>query len=76
MVYGQSTADEYDLEFLEARCERLANGVMVDVNNNDDFIGVDDSEGETIIRDSFFRDLRKVSRKINKPKSSPKPSKT
>jgi len=30
----------------------------------------------TITRQDFYRDLEKASRKIEKPKSSPKPSKT
>jgi len=76
VIYRQQTTEEeeYDLEFIEARCDRLANGGEVDTVKNDDFI-TDDILGDAITRSSFFRDLRKVSRRI-KPKSSPKESKT
>lgn len=73
-MYGQLTAEEYDLEFLEARRERLANGVTNDISN-DDFIDVDsDNEEEIITRENFFKDLQKVSHKIDKTKPSPKSS--
>ena len=74
MIYKQPTAEEYDLELLEARRERLANGITNDIPN-DAFIDVDDdSGGETITRESFFEDLQKVSHKIDKTKPSPKSS--
>lgn len=74
MIYRQPTAEEYDLELLEARRERLANGITNDMEG-DDFIDIDDDSGEEIItRGSFFKDLQKASRKIDKPKPSPKSS--
>ena len=69
MIYRQPTAEEYDLELLEARCERLANGITNDIPD------VEGDSGEEIItRKSFFKDLQKASHKIDKPKPSPKSS--
>ena len=74
MIYRQPTAEEYDLELLEARRERLANGVLNDMPD-DDFIDIeDDSGGGIITRESFFKDLQRVSHKIGKPKPSLKSS--
>lgn len=76
MVFGPLTEEEYDLELLEAKRERLAKGVVDDIPSNDDFTPIDDDQDGVITRESIFKDLRKVSRRIDRSKSSPKPSKT
>ena len=76
-MFRQLTEEEYDLEFLEARRERLANGITDDIPN-EDFTDVasdiEESEEGAITRESFLKDLRKASHKIDKTKPSPKSS--
>ena len=76
-MFRQLTEEEYDLEFLEARRERLIKGIpddmpdyeFIDIGNNSK-----DSGQKVVTRKSFLRDLQKASRKLDKPKPSPKSS--
>ena len=68
-MYKQPTPEEYDAAFLEAKRDLAIRGIDLDDDSAD--------EGrEFITRGDFFRDLKRVSRKIEKPKASLKQSKT
>ena len=67
-MYKQLTPDEYDLAIMEAERDLAISGVGED--------GETVSNGEFITRADFFKDLKKVSRPIQKSKPSPKQSKT
>ena len=69
-MYKQPTSDEYDLALLEAKRDLAIRETATD-----------DSEDDTarrgfITKGDFFRDLKKVTQRIDKPKPFPKPSKT
>ena len=65
-MYKQPTSDEYDLELLSAKRDAAIRGYA----SGEDAI----VEGKFITRKDFFKDLKKASQLIEKPKPSPKSS--
>jgi hypothetical protein len=69
-MYKQPTSDEYDLALLEAKRDLAIKGTAPD-DSEDDTAGK-----EFITKGDFFRDLKKVSRRIDGSKSFPEQSET